>query len=256
MNGRTNQNWIERTCGRALALILSFVGLALVLLCATPTWAQTAPSAAKSSAKPAAAAASVPAHRAKSNGVNHEGITVHGWWTVVVKNPDGSVADRRQFENSLVNGATILGNFLAGTGTPGPWSVELDSNSGAIRIDPPNATTLDSQDAQTCSNNPAANVCSMNLSVAPTASGVTLSGSATLPTSSVPYGLGLVKTLVGMCSTGNLAPSACVQNAATNENQEFTSRNLDGQNGDPQGVTVNPGQTVSVTVDISFSSGS
>lgn len=254
MNGKMDRGvdvrLIERMSGWALAVIFCF---GLAVFCATPDWPQTVPLAAKSSAKMAAAA---PALHVKSNGGNHESITVHGWWTIEVKNADGTLAAHREFENSLANGATLLGSFLAGTETPGPWSVQLASNSGVIRIDPPNATVLDGQDAQTCLNNPAANVCSTGLSVAPTASGVTLSGSATLSDTSVPYGVGVVTTLVGMCSTGNLAPNACIQNAGSNVSQAFTSRNLDGLNGDPQGVTINPGQTVSVTVNISFSSGS
>jgi hypothetical protein len=129
---------IDVTLGRALALLFS---LALVLFCAAPSWAQAAPPAAKTSAK-LAAAATASAQHAKSNGGTHEGIIVHGWWTIDVKNPDGKVVTHREFENSLAR-ATVLGTFLAGTAAPGAWSVQLAANGGLIRIDPPNATKED-----------------------------------------------------------------------------------------------------------------
>src|SRR5271168_3514589 len=58
---------------------------------ATPTAKMAAPSAAK----PVRPAAKLPA---KSP---HEGITVHGHWTIDVKNPDGTVASHHEFENSI-----------------------------------------------------------------------------------------------------------------------------------------------------------
>ena len=52
------------------------------------------------------AAASAP-----SGGLN-TGIQIHGHWKIVVRNPDGTVATRREFENSLTyRGAFLLQNF-------------------------------------------------------------------------------------------------------------------------------------------------
>jgi len=31
-----------------------------------------------------------------------EGITVHGHWTIVVRNADGSIVSRQEFENALI----------------------------------------------------------------------------------------------------------------------------------------------------------
>jgi len=39
----------------------------------------------------------------KAGGKN-EGIKVHGHWVLEIKNPDGSLASRHEFENSLVPG--------------------------------------------------------------------------------------------------------------------------------------------------------
>jgi len=56
----------------------------------------------------------------------HEGITVHGHWTIEVRNPDGTLASRRAFDNELINsGSTLLGNLLAGTVAPGGWELIL-----------------------------------------------------------------------------------------------------------------------------------
>jgi len=48
----------------------------------------------------------------------HEGIKVHGRWTIEVRNPDGSLASRHEFDNSLMDGgsafiAGLLGGFYS-----------------------------------------------------------------------------------------------------------------------------------------------
>lgn len=58
-------------------------------------------------------------------------IRVHGHWTIVVRNPDGSIASRREFENSLVlGGADLLPALLGGTVTPGQWLILLSNDQG------------------------------------------------------------------------------------------------------------------------------
>ena len=37
-----------------------------------------------------------------ANDAAHQGIHVHGHWVLQVKNPDGTLGERREFENSLV----------------------------------------------------------------------------------------------------------------------------------------------------------
>jgi hypothetical protein len=37
----------------------------------------------------------------KSKGGKDEGIKVHGHWVLEIRNPDGSLASRKEFENSL-----------------------------------------------------------------------------------------------------------------------------------------------------------
>ena len=56
-----------------------------------------------------------------------EGIVVHGVWTVVVKNADGSVASQTRFENALVQGSgdQILNRLLSRASAVGFWGIEL-----------------------------------------------------------------------------------------------------------------------------------
>jgi hypothetical protein len=61
-----------------------------------------------------------------SEGGPKEGIKVHGHWTIEVRNPDGKLVERREFENSLRGqGARALAGFLSRTATPGLWLVVL-----------------------------------------------------------------------------------------------------------------------------------
>lgn len=81
-----------------------------------------------------------------SGGGNHEGLKVHGHWTIEVRDPDGTVVTRREFENSLVTtnaptgfftGSQLLVGLLSGAGAVGSsggnstWGIHLSSlNNG------------------------------------------------------------------------------------------------------------------------------
>ena len=64
-----------------------------------------------------------------------EGITVHGHWVLEVRNPDGTLVTRREFENGLNetrgHGAEWLGMLLKRTSTAGRWRVILASLNGS-----------------------------------------------------------------------------------------------------------------------------
>lgn len=81
--------------------------------------------------KPAAALPAPAASAAKSGGLSG-GIRVHGQWTIVVRNPDGTVAARRQFENSATfGGVSLLAHILSRTFVPGAWFIVLGNDQGA-----------------------------------------------------------------------------------------------------------------------------
>jgi hypothetical protein len=60
-------------------------------------------------------------------------VKVHGHWTIVVKNPDGSVASHHEFENSLFqdDGQLVLAAILSRTSSTGMWAIELDGPTAA-----------------------------------------------------------------------------------------------------------------------------
>ena len=63
--------------------------------------------------------------------VPSEGIQVHGHWIIEVKNPDGTLAERREFDNALSPmGARALNLILTRGGSVGGWIIELDGVSG------------------------------------------------------------------------------------------------------------------------------
>jgi hypothetical protein len=79
-------------------------------------------------ATPAASAANYASSPAADSHANapHEGIAIHGHWTIVVRNPDGTVTARRDFENALgLAGINLMQELLGGIYTPGTWSLSL-----------------------------------------------------------------------------------------------------------------------------------
>jgi hypothetical protein len=161
-------------------------------------------------------------------------VTVHGQWTIIVRNKHHKIVARRHFENALVpSGAAVLARLLSRASGAGSWGVNI--GFGAI-VDSTN-TAPDSPPFY------------KNLTVTaptsgPDANKVVLSGTAT---PSADFTITNVDTYLGEC-TG--PPTAgCVSPATT----QFTHKALDGLNGDPAAVPVAAGQQVAVTVKLSFS---
>jgi len=89
--------------------------------------------AAPAEPQPVAAAAQ---HAATArSGLPNEGIKVHGRWVIEVMNPDGTLADRREFDNALIGGAH-LSALLARTTSVGKWAIELRSSDAFITGQP------------------------------------------------------------------------------------------------------------------------
>jgi hypothetical protein len=78
----------------------------------------------------AATLAAAQESKPEAPGGPHEGIKVHGHWTIEVHNPDGTLANHREFENSLdANaGAAALASPLARRAVGGLWLVTLLGN--------------------------------------------------------------------------------------------------------------------------------
>ncbi len=64
----------------------------------------------------------------RARGVPGEGITVHGHWTIEVRDPDGTLAERREFENELLGGGVgAMVDILGRISTPGDWEIWTSS---------------------------------------------------------------------------------------------------------------------------------
>ncbi len=105
-----------------LALMLSAAGASRAQSMAAATRvapANTTPATQAGTPKPAAAPTAPKGQ--------HEGIMVHGHWVIEVKNPDGTVTARREFENSIQPyGAGYLAALLSGNNSPGGLSILLN----------------------------------------------------------------------------------------------------------------------------------
>ncbi len=61
---------------------------------------------------------------------SREGITVHGDWTIVIRNDDGSVASRHEFRNALrIDGALVLAELMGRGSMVGGWAIALSNPS-------------------------------------------------------------------------------------------------------------------------------
>jgi hypothetical protein len=167
-------------------------------------------------------------NEAKPSGAPHEGIKVHGHWTIDVRNPDGTLASHHDFENSLEStGGAALSSSLARTGVIGSWKVAL-LTSGAGVLGSLSETFG-------------------NLTVGAPTSGpnngnLVLNGSFTDVSGGI---VANVQSFFDFCSPGVL-PASCNDANAIAETV-FTLRVLTTP------VSVVPGQLVQVTVVISFS---
>ncbi len=67
--------------------------------------------------------------RAQAQGTQTEGVRVHGHWIIEVRNADGTVAERREFENALtLDGVLTLASIMTGQTYPGYWAVGLSDS--------------------------------------------------------------------------------------------------------------------------------
>ncbi|HTW46496.1 MAG TPA: hypothetical protein VMD92_01035 [Acidobacteriaceae bacterium] len=253
---------------------LAILGIAAAMCFATPgAFAQAAPAAAGSSK--AAVAPATPAHAAsqpeRRPGGTHEGIKVHGRWIIEVKNPDGTLAQRREFENSLSPLQSQLQSLLAGNSVVGGWEISLSASLGATSICTgngycvlyqssvvyPGALNSGNQNPFTCSAAPNVS-CNLNVALGNDPNGkyaVIFTGTIQPQQTG---SIGVVNTELYTCGPGQIS-GALTSNSPTNcaagtfssgsagDVQLFTSANLSTPLSGVQ-----PAQTVSVTVYITF----
>ncbi len=71
-----------------------------------------------------------PAPVSSPAGASQEGIKVHGHWIIEVRNPDGTLAEHREFDNAFNTsvGADLLIKILSRQNSVGAWRVLLGSS--------------------------------------------------------------------------------------------------------------------------------
>jgi hypothetical protein len=185
---------------------------------------------------------------------SHQGIKVHGHRKIVVKNPDGSIALTREFENSLTSkGGGILASLLVGGNVvpyyPVSSGIGIDlMSSGTSICGTTNCIMVPSNTlgvgGQCTVNGYSCSTTTSTATVGGANNGVlTLAGQFAATQSGT---ITSVASIVGGCLAGT-SSTACEQTA----NQGglaglFTSTNITA-------ITVNAGQLVQATVTISFS---
>jgi hypothetical protein len=137
MKTKSKREVIARITGPGLvlaALLAPVLSSSVVGRAQSSVTSPAAPAATPVKASPASQAAQQPAARERKPGGNHEGITVHGHWTIEVRNPDGTLVTHREFENMLEQptGAQTITELLGGAAVAGQLAVVLpvDCSSG------------------------------------------------------------------------------------------------------------------------------
>jgi hypothetical protein len=177
--------------------------------------------------------------RPSGNG-QHEGIKVHGHWTIEVRNPDGSLATRRVFENAYTP-TSFLASLLARQASVGFWSVGLNGTNTVpapcLSSGQPGACVIFEAGASAAGLAPSSNLFT-TLTVNANANSLVLAGTATVGQTGA---INLVSTTATSCPNSTPPSTPCIGQA-----QGFTLTGI-------APISVSLGQLVSVTVVISFS---
>lgn len=71
-------------------------------------------------------------HTAAQNTGNHVDVEMHGHWVIDVRNPDGTLAEHRDFENTITGyGQELLIGILSGYVVPSDYGIFLSTNGTA-----------------------------------------------------------------------------------------------------------------------------
>lgn len=201
-----------------------------------------------------------------ASGIN-QGMKVHGHWTIDIKNPDGTLAQHHEFENSIqYDGQNYLVGLLSGYASPGAMGIYFTSNGGTA---PCAATYNFCAIVTSLTTAPAVNLCgnyycAPGLTITPTfgvGPTLKLAGSITANEAGT---IGTVATTMNGCGQTGLAfgayptaistvtPAACYISTASGAG----TGNVFGGTMTSTSITpisVANGQIIQVTVVLSFS---
>ena len=184
-----------------------------------------------------------------------EGIKVHGRWVIEVQNPDGTVVERREFNNALQSGGQqILAGLLSRVSVPGRWAVHFGNAPHAAGASPCQGGTGHSFGnfctlMENAASNPTGGTAeSRNLVVTLASTSVSMTGTIT---ALVDGSIARVATQLGACvaSTVNYSIADCNIGGAP---LPFSDASL-GFPGYPLPVNVVAGQIIKITVTFTFS---
>jgi len=176
-------------------------------------------------------------------GGKSEGIKVHGHWVLEVRNADGTLASRREFENALLAGGNVgsgmLATVLSGGASVGGWLVQLTFGTFTVSMTQTGVNCATLSDL----------LCNNSLTAVLDGSGTQLILQGTSPAVGSGGSINIVDTLLIACNPGIL-PAACLALPEGDPSQRrafFSSRTL------AQSLAVQPGQTITAIVTLSFS---
>lgn len=165
-----------------------------------------------------------------------EAIQVSGHWVIEVRNPDGTVAERREFHNAFTGGF-FISEVLTARRSPSHWEISLGGVGGT---GPCSVSCIITEPRST---RPVAPAIFKNLTTSVADSGLELRG---FVVASQNGSIGVVNTRLLTCNPTS-APGAICSPARVADISGTTLQSP---------VSVVNGQQVLVTVTISFSSGS
>ena len=177
-------------------------------------------------------------------GGQQEGIRVRGEWTIVIRNEDGSVASRHEFRNAFVPslGGPMLANVLKNTSVIAEWSISMQGFA-CVNVSGQPGNCILVQNPAWVAQAPQQFFATLTTAVptsGPNAGKFVLTGSAkAFRTAAVT----VVSTFGHECPAGS---TTC--NGLSGQQRTFTSHAFA-----QPGIPVVQGQTIDVTVVISFS---
>jgi hypothetical protein len=203
-----------------------------------------------------------------------EGIKVHGHWVIDVKNPDGTLAEHRDFENALQDKGEYLTELVSGYATFGGYVIGLSGNACPAALASGDTSCYLNQNAYlpvtgcgpvlTCIGGlsiavnlkgvgtPAFSIVLSGFGAVPLAGTITAVQTQDFPCYAAPSG-----SFVPPTGITSASPTGCVT-GSFNSNFDgfgdlFTGTTLTNASGVPTPLVVSAGQLIQVSVTISFS---
>lgn len=185
-------------------------------------------------------------------GGQHEGIKVHGNWTIEVRAADGTLIERHQFPNAFEStGQPPLAMVLAGNRSPGPWTIRLAGSSlpgSSACLIGSNPTSCDLVEPPYTTTPAGTTFEFVTLKRTVPASGtdagkLVLAGTATAQRDG---DIGRVHSIIGTCPATTPPATPCVKGVPGYESAFFSAAQVGP-------YPLKAGQIIQVTVVISFS---